>query len=72
MRWNGSEPIVLGEVNDNGKPVNTITILPGQTIPPEWVAKMKAAGHVDFIGQDNPFDMAGVQRHYKKKWRNQQ
>lgn len=72
MIWRGSSPIVVGEVDDDGKVIEKLVINPGERIPEKWLRKMKAQGGADMIGQEDPLDMEGVQRAYKNKWRREQ
>lgn len=68
MKWFGSEPICIGQTDENNKVISSITINPGDEIPPEWQKALADAGPmVDLVPCKDPKDMKEVERFFKKR-----
>lgn len=43
IRWHGTEPLVIGEADDDGNVISEFVIQPGDEIPPDAVKLMAGA-----------------------------
>jgi hypothetical protein len=65
--WRGKSPFTIGQVDDNGKILESFTAMPGEEIPPKWLKIAKEAWTSGYeIDDKGKYSKELVEEHFRK------